>query len=610
MKAPNVIEGDLVRLETSCQATDVPLPRRGGAGEDRERTREGREEEVIWRAFLVGVVLIGARPGRGAAAVGRGVRGSAAAPESRCRRFRWRRGRAIRTRSSDPFRPFTLDLAPHKVDEPLTPLQRYELSQLTVAAVMLEINPPRALLQDNSGMGFIVTPGTPIGRNRGVVKSIEPGKVDRGGESTRLLRPRAGAYRRARDAEGGTASERKPGVTMMRWASGLGAVISGLSLCGAVVLVGCAPPPAALEEGTRTEVNSPAVPNQHADQSPAEAAAAAAQAANSFEIRELKIIDDNGQQGVFAKLSHAASAVSHYTLPNPNRIVVEMTGERAGEPRRRPVSGGEPAHPAGPRRQRRGQDSPDAGAARRHHSDVHRRRPQRHAGRVPRRAAGHQPARARADRLYAARPARRDDGPAADGGGRRGAAGAPRRLLPRRPLRRLRRRCRRSWCAAAERPGPPCASSRPARRKRRRRSSTTDSPSRSISRMPTSTTSFACSPSVSNLNIVATDDVQGKMTLRLFDVPWDQALDIILQVHESRERSGGQCRPHLDRQAPARGARGAARAPSKPPRPSSRCTSRTSRSTTPRPRSSAELISGSSRAQQQQQRSACARPGS
>jgi type IV pilus assembly protein PilQ len=35
---------------------------------------------------------------------------------------------------------------------------------------------------------------------------------------------------------------------------------------------------------------------------------------------------------------------------------------------------------------------------------------------------------------------------------------------------------------------------------------------------------------VSKLNLVATDDVRGKVTLRLFDVPWDQALDIVLQV--------------------------------------------------------------------------------
>jgi type IV pilus assembly protein PilQ len=34
---------------------------------------------------------------------------------------------------------------------------------------------------------------------------------------------------------------------------------------------------------------------------------------------------------------------------------------------------------------------------------------------------------------------------------------------------------------------------------------------------------------VSNLNIIAGDDVQGKITMRLVDVPWDQALDVVLQ---------------------------------------------------------------------------------
>jgi type IV pilus assembly protein PilP len=78
----------------------------------------------------------------------------------------------------DPFRPFTLDLRPpDQHQEPLTPLQRYELAQLRVAAVLLDVKPPRALLQDNSGMGFIVTPGTPIGRNHGVVTAIEPRRV-------------------------------------------------------------------------------------------------------------------------------------------------------------------------------------------------------------------------------------------------------------------------------------------------------------------------------------------------------------------------------------------------------------------------------------------------
>src|SRR5690606_36595571 len=34
----------------------------------------------------------------------------------------------------------------------------------------------------------------------------------------------------------------------------------------------------------------------------------------------------------------------------------------------------------------------------------------------------------------------------------------------------------------------------------------------------------------SNLNLVASDTVQGNVTLRLINVPWDQALDIVLRA--------------------------------------------------------------------------------
>ncbi len=37
---------------------------------------------------------------------------------------------------------------------------------------------------------------------------------------------------------------------------------------------------------------------------------------------------------------------------------------------------------------------------------------------------------------------------------------------------------------------------------------------------------------VSDLNLVAGDDVQGNVTIRLHDVPWDQALDVILRTHD------------------------------------------------------------------------------
>jgi hypothetical protein len=87
-------------------------------------------------------------------------------------------GAAVAAKGRDPFRPFTLDLRPSTQEtQILTPLQRYELPQLRLAGVVLDLRPPRAMLQDNSGMGFIVTPGTPIGRRRGVVKAIESRRV-------------------------------------------------------------------------------------------------------------------------------------------------------------------------------------------------------------------------------------------------------------------------------------------------------------------------------------------------------------------------------------------------------------------------------------------------
>ncbi|WP_297325188.1 type IV pilus secretin PilQ [Nitrosomonas sp.] len=42
-----------------------------------------------------------------------------------------------------------------------------------------------------------------------------------------------------------------------------------------------------------------------------------------------------------------------------------------------------------------------------------------------------------------------------------------------------------------------------------------------------------------NLNIIASDSVSGNLTLRLKDVPWDQALDIVLQVHGLDKRKTG-----------------------------------------------------------------------
>jgi type IV pilus assembly protein PilQ len=42
-----------------------------------------------------------------------------------------------------------------------------------------------------------------------------------------------------------------------------------------------------------------------------------------------------------------------------------------------------------------------------------------------------------------------------------------------------------------------------------------------------------------NFNIITSDSVQGNLTLRLKDVPWDQALDIILQARGLDMRKNG-----------------------------------------------------------------------
>jgi type IV pilus assembly protein PilQ len=107
---------------------------------------------------------------------------------------------------------------------------------------------------------------------------------------------------------------------MTRVGSGLGAVLRGLPVaCAAATLMGCAPPPATLDASTPRE-------NVVGKEEVTNVSTAAAPDASVLLIRELKIIDDNGQQGVFAKLSRPPTEVSHVLLANPNRLVIEMTG--------------------------------------------------------------------------------------------------------------------------------------------------------------------------------------------------------------------------------------------------------------------------------------------
>lgn len=76
----------------------------------------------------------------------------------------------------DPFRPPRVSQT-NFAGEARTPLQRYDLGQLKLVAVIYDAESPRAVVEDDAGLGYIVRVGTPIGANGGAVKAIERGKV-------------------------------------------------------------------------------------------------------------------------------------------------------------------------------------------------------------------------------------------------------------------------------------------------------------------------------------------------------------------------------------------------------------------------------------------------
>jgi len=75
----------------------------------------------------------------------------------------------------DPFRPFTLNIRQSPRPRPnLSPLERYELGQLKLVGVIWDIKQPNAIVEDATGLGYVVKVGTPIGSNEGKIKFIQP----------------------------------------------------------------------------------------------------------------------------------------------------------------------------------------------------------------------------------------------------------------------------------------------------------------------------------------------------------------------------------------------------------------------------------------------------
>lgn len=81
----------------------------------------------------------------------------------------------------DPFIPFIKfneKTAKGKIKKPLSPLQRYALSQLTLIAVIDAGKRGRwAMVQDSSGKGFTIREGMPLGSEGGVVRRILPDRI-------------------------------------------------------------------------------------------------------------------------------------------------------------------------------------------------------------------------------------------------------------------------------------------------------------------------------------------------------------------------------------------------------------------------------------------------
>ena len=75
----------------------------------------------------------------------------------------------------DPFRPFTLNTraAQSRKRENLSPLERYELGQLKLVGIIApNAKTFSALVEDASGLGYVVKVGTAIGSNDGKVVAI------------------------------------------------------------------------------------------------------------------------------------------------------------------------------------------------------------------------------------------------------------------------------------------------------------------------------------------------------------------------------------------------------------------------------------------------------
>jgi Tfp pilus assembly protein PilP len=84
----------------------------------------------------------------------------------------------IRKVDRDPFRPPTIQARTGtRSRDNLSPLERFELGQLKVVGIVWDVKEPRAMIEDNAGLGYTILVGTPIGGSEGRVKGIHRDQV-------------------------------------------------------------------------------------------------------------------------------------------------------------------------------------------------------------------------------------------------------------------------------------------------------------------------------------------------------------------------------------------------------------------------------------------------
>jgi type IV pilus assembly protein PilP len=82
----------------------------------------------------------------------------------------------------DPFKPLIVEKTEAALAKPkpaaeaafeaATPLERMDLGQLKLVAVIWNTSDPKAMVEDDTGKGYILSIGTSIGKNRGKVSQI------------------------------------------------------------------------------------------------------------------------------------------------------------------------------------------------------------------------------------------------------------------------------------------------------------------------------------------------------------------------------------------------------------------------------------------------------